>query len=177
MVLERRQALVTVRLERLKGSFQPAVVSQLRPWAGQYDNDALRFDFLVLRGASKSGKSTLAKSIGHICGFGKPFVQTVQDAPSPDLRKYDESYGYIVFDNVNHQDFVLSFRAMFQANNDAHTLGASATGIYSYTVWLYRVPIVITIDHNTVWNVQDPWLSENSRLIDLTGPCYSPPPR
>lgn len=150
-------------------------MDQLRPWVSQYDVDALRYDFLVLRGRSKSGKSTLAKSIGDIFGLGKPFVQTVQDALSPDLKKYDESFGYLVFDNVNSQEFVLSYRAMFQSNNDVHLLGTSVTGIYSYSVWLYRVPIVITIDHNAEWDVADPWLSENSRLIDLAGPCYIPP--
>jgi len=65
---------------------------------------------------------------------------------------------------------------MFQSNNDVHTLGSSNTGIYSYSVWLYRVPIVITIDHTARWDVHEPWLRENSVLIDLTEPCYIPRP-
>ena len=41
---------------------------------------------------------------------------------------------------------------MFQANNDIHTLGDSKTGMYSYDVWLYQVPLVVTVDMNAKWD-------------------------
>ena len=129
----------------------------------------------MLRGVTRSGKSTLAKALGDpsLFGFGRPFVQTVQSAADPDLRDYDmDNDGYIVFDNVNDMSFILRQRALFQANNDIHTLGASATGIYSYSVLLWRVPIVCTVDTSAAWDEREDWIKENCFSVQLDGPCY-----
>ena len=63
-------------------------------------------------------------------------------------------------------------RALFQANNNIHTLGDSRTGIYSFDVWLWRVPIVVTVDLSAEWDQAEPWIRDNSRLIFLDGPCW-----
>jgi hypothetical protein len=173
--LLQRQAGVAGKLKLLKNAFKQEILALVEPFAVQYRDDVLHYIFLVIHGASKSGKSTIAKSLGDkdLFGWGKPFIQTVQNAPAPDLRKYDSAiHGYLVFDNVNDQDVVLNDRAMFQSNNDIHTLGSSNTGIYAYSVWIYRAPVVITIDHTARWDVDEPWLRENTVLIDLTGPFY-----
>ena len=92
---------------------------------------------------------------------------------APDLKAYSpEEHGYILFDNVNHMDFILNERALFQANNDLHTLGASRTGIYSYSVWLFRCPLVVTVDLSAVWEGSEPWLADNMFELFLDGPCY-----
>ena len=49
-------------------------------------------------------------------------------------------------DNINDMQFVLDYCAMFRANNDVHTLGESKAGMYSYQVWLWRIPLVIAVD-------------------------------
>ena len=146
-------------------------------WVEQYGRGEDRFKCLVLRAASRCGKSTLAKSLGRLFNLGRAFTQTVQDAEAPDLRQFSHyDSGYIVFDNVNNMDFVLNNRALFQANNDLHTLGESRTGIYSYQVWLYRVPIVVTVDMSARWNPQEPWIRDNVFEIFMQHPCYLPPP-
>ena len=38
------------------------------------------------------------------------------------------------------------FRALLQSNVDMHRLGESATGIYSYQVFLWATPVCITLD-------------------------------
>ena len=68
--------------------------------------------------------------------------------------------------------FVLNYRAMFQANNDIHTLGDSKTGLYAYEVWLWRVPIVLTVDMSAEWDQAEPWISANSRHVFLHGPSW-----
>ena len=68
--------------------------------------------------------------------------------------------------------FILDYRAMFQANNDIHTLGDSKTGCYSYDVWLWRVPIVVTIDMSAEWDQQDPWIQANSIHVFLEGQSW-----
>lgn len=179
LAIERRdeyvvqQEAVAKVLAPLRCDFKPAVIDRIRPWAAQYTRNLERFLFLVLRAPSRAGKSTLAKSLGRTFGFGQPFVQTVQSAESPDLRQLDRAkHGYIVFDNVNDMKFVLDSRALFQANNDIHTLGESKTGIYAYQVWLYRMPVVVTVDMSAKWATNEPWISENCVDIFLDGPCY-----
>ena len=68
--------------------------------------------------------------------------------------------------------FVLDYRAMFQANNDIHTLGDCKTGCYSYDVWLWRAPIVVTVDTSANWDQQEPWIYENSKYVFLEGPSW-----
>jgi hypothetical protein len=59
---------------------------------------------------------------------------------------------------------------LLEANNDFHTLGESKTGMYSYQVWLWRIPIVVTIEDNADWDSAEPWISENMSGVNLTGP-------
>ena len=88
------------------------------------------------------------------------------------MKTWSDSFGYVVFDNVNHMKFILAQRALFQANNDVHTLADSRTGIYSYSVWLYRVPIVVTVDMSAEWDENEAWISANCNYVFLDGPCY-----
>ena len=100
-------------------------------------------------------------------------VQTVQIALAPDLRNYKPDYHkYIVFDNVSDMQFVLDNRALFQSNNDMHTVGESKTGMYSYSVWLWRVPLVVTMDMSAAWGPAEPWIAANSVDVFLDGPRY-----
>ncbi|CAL1169740.1 unnamed protein product [Cladocopium goreaui] len=173
LAFQAQQRQVADALALLMRPFRPEVLSRLQPWVSQYQSVQLRYKFLVLRGGSQTGKSTLAKSLGHLFGWRRPFVQTVQSAEAPDLKAYSpEEHGYILFDNVNHMDFILNERALFQANNDLHTLGASRTGIYSYSVWLFRCPLVVTVDLSAVWEGSEPWLADNMFELFLDGPCY-----
>ena len=169
--LRDRRSKVALRLAALRKDTKPEVKARLSAWEHQYTETLERFKFLVIRGASRTGKSTLARTLG-----GKtqtPFIQTVQSAVAPDLRAYDADFhSYIVFDNVNDMQFVMDYRALFQANNDIHTLGESKTGVYSYEVWLWRVPIVITVDLSARWNTEDDWIKENCVDLFLSGPCW-----
>ena len=114
----------------------------------------------------------LVRTPSNWAWFG-PFVQTVQSATSPDPRSYDpQLHDYIVFDNVNDMRFVLDYRALFQANSDIHILGESRTGMYSYDVWLFRVPLVVTVDLSAKWIPQDAWIKENCHDVLLQGPCW-----
>ena len=51
-----------------------------------------------------------------------------------------------MLDNLVEWSFVLKFRTLLQANVDMHMLGESATSIYSYSVFLWAVPVCITLD-------------------------------
>ena len=166
--LQQRRQQIASQLAPLQKPFKDEVRALLDPWRQQYSETQPRYKFLVLRGASRTGKSTLARGLG-----GVPFVQTVQSAAAPDLRSYNpDIHSYIVFDNVNHMEFVLMHRALFQANNDIHTLGESKTGCYSYDVWIWRVPIVVTVDMSAVWDPAELWIKDNCHNVFLQGPSW-----
>ena len=59
---------------------------------------------------------------------------------------------------------------MIQANDDFHVLGTSATGMYSYCVWLWRAPIVLTVDAQAEWNSENPWITDNCYEVAFEEP-------
>ena len=77
-----------------------------------------------------------------------------------------------MFDNVNDMDFILDYRAMFQAINDVHALGVSTTGMYKYDVWLWCVPLVVTVDMSATWDSDEEWVRDNCIEVLLQGPCW-----
>ena len=170
-----KRALIAQQLAPLQKTFKSSVLFRLQTWANQYTSLLPRFMFLVLRGASRTGKSTLARSLGVELNLGgEPCVQTVQSATAPDLRNYNsEVHKYIVFDNVNDMDFILNYRAMFQSNNDIHALGDSKTGMYAYEVYIWRVPIVITVDMSAKWDPNELWIKDNCFNVFLDGPSWN----
>ena len=172
--LRQQRAAVALKLAPLRKAFKPDVIQRLRPWKDQYTKVVDRYHFLVLRGASRTGKSTLARGLGVALGLGgEPFIQTVQSAESPDLRNYrPEVHKYIVFDNVNNMKFILDYRALLQANNDVHTLGDSRTGCYAYDVWIHQVPIVVTVDLSACWDPHESWIKDNCFDVYLDGPSW-----
>ena len=136
----------------------PEVVARVEGWATQYSVLDSRYKFLVLRAPSRAGKSTWAKCIHLVLPKyiqKPPFIQTVQGATAAELQHYDrDSHGFILFGNCNSLSFVLSRRALFLANPDCHRLGQSQTNIFSYQIYLFRVPIV-TIDESTDWDDEE----------------------
>ena len=51
-----------------------------------------------------------------------------------------------ILDNINDWSFILEHRALLQSNFDFHKLGESQTSVFSYTVFLWAVPVAITLD-------------------------------
>ena len=47
--------------------------------------------------------------------------------------------------------------------------------MYAYRVWLWGVPIVMTVDLQAKWNSDDGWIRENCLEVVFTEPCYCEP--
>jgi hypothetical protein len=166
----RCKTFLSLSVYDLRDLLNALALERAQAWKQQYDNPNFRHKFLVLRGDSRSGKTTLAKSL-----FANPFVQSAQSATAPELREYDWTFHRcVIFDNVNTEEFVLNFRAMLKANNDEHILGSSATGIYSYRIWLWKVPIVLTVDLHAKWDSENSWIKENCVEVMFDAPVYEP---
>ena len=44
--------------------------------------------------------------------------------------------------------------------------------MYSYDVWIWKVPIVVTVDLSARWDRTEPWIRDNSMLVFLSGPSW-----
>jgi len=140
----------------------------IETWQAQYTEDAHRCDMLCIVAPSKFGKSQLALSLG--CN---PYCHVVEDSPHPDLKNFDHTkHSHIVFDNVNNSDFVMRNRAKLQANLLMHTFAASGTNMYSYNRYLYRKPIVLTVDTSAKFDFEDGWIQANMRVLKLDAPSF-----
>ena len=50
------------------------------------------------------------------------------------------------------------------------TLGASATGMYSHRVWLWQVPIILTVDTQADWDGDNGLAEKNCVEVEFDAP-------
>ena len=172
------RAAVAVKLSTTKLPFR-LVTDPLFPklpiFMDQYQWAQERYLMYALQGPSQAAKTSFAKTL-----FKNPFVVTCQGAECLNLNgfRYGE-HGALVLDNIVDLDLILQHRALLQANTDEHRLGESATGIYSYSVFLWAVPIIMTIDMDVDAAgaiAASEWLSANvlRDMLPRGATCYVP---
>ena len=150
-----------------------ALFPNLQKFLDQYEWAQERYSMYALQGPSQAAKTSFAKSL-----FRRPFLVTVQGQRSLDLRGFEYgSHDALILDNLNSFQIVLDQRAVLQANNDVHKLGESTTGIYSYSVYLWAVPILLTLDLDVAASkemAESEWLRANILLDVLPeqATCY-----
>ena len=147
---ERRQKLLEKKHNGVWKSF-----SELTSWKQSYSELLSRYDILVLRAGSKSGKTEMANAM-----FGCVWEQLIEDLPAPNLRTFDLGiHDAILFDNVNSAKFILDNRGLLMARNTVHQLSQTATGLFTYCSYLHRVPIIVTMDVEKPWPADSDWLT------------------
>ena len=139
--------------------------SRMRPWKNiriidgwrlQYvDPSEFRYDFLVLIGPSKSGKSKFAEGL-----FTNPFNHyNVECWMGYDSLIHD---GIIYHDVPNIFNVILQKRDFFQANG-SKMVDTSATNCYAKSVDLLAKPIVIVTNRdNYGGDNENAWINSNS---------------
>ena len=136
------ETLVAVdrELEKLRAPFRK--FPQVAAWEDTFLNLQFRWKVLVVVADSASGKSSFAENL-----FERPCVVTVEEAENLDLKDFDRDvHDGLVLDNVNSWGQLLRWRAVLQARNAKSKGGQSATNVYSYTQYLFGVPVVATVD-------------------------------
>ena len=109
-------------------------------WKQQYLEDDFRYRFLVLEGPSQHGKTQFARSLVPedeilelSCSGGVPV----------DFRSFKRhQHKLVLFDEIEAQQ-VLALRKAFQAGASPVQMGHSATGMYTYSMFLYRIMFVL----------------------------------
>ena len=160
---------VNMSLSKLQAPFRS--FTEVTEWEDTFLQVQFRWKILVLCADSAAGKSNYAESL-----FDRPLILTVEAAQHLDLKEFEyQKHDGIILDNVNSWGQLLSWRAVLQARNAKFKGGQSSTNVYSYTQYIYGVPIVATIDLDTPdGQLVDPdcterskWLCKNCQILRL----------
>ena len=103
-------------------------------------------------------------------------VVDVQHAAHPDLRAYRRgAHRAILLDEMSSPDFIVHNKKLLQAHVDGAILGQSATQLYTYEVFLWRTPIMITTNNWDLAAFSDSdknWIEENVVAVHVAEPVW-----
>ena len=101
-----------------------------------------RYNFCVVEGESKTGKTTWAK---HGTGVdpSQVFYTNCNSCQEPDLRNLDPLIHKICVCDEAHPQLVLNYKEVFQSQNEWIRLGTSQTNCHSYEVMLQGMIFII----------------------------------
>ena len=152
------------RIQRLRNSKVPfKVYPEIEEWKAQYEIELDRYNFLILSGPTKVGKTQLAKSL-----FKNPFTHT--DAVC--WTGYDdEVHDCIIFDDIKSiYRYVSENKSLFQAGSMAR-VQTSVTNVYSLEIDVIQKPIIITTNDPPM----GPWILGNSISIEILDQTWAEP--
>ena len=159
----------------LRSEARPFVVlPQVTAWLLHFTFIQSRYQFLVLDGPSRTGKTQFALNLG---ARDEVLEVNMAAAPEADLRGYDAlRHSIIVYDEISPEQ-VLRQKKLFQAGNSSVLLGASSTNCHSYSVWVHRKKMICC---SNLWQyklqtlpaVDADWLRANSVLVDVQSPLF-----
>ena len=154
-----------IRIQQVESDFLP-----------QFRRPMFRRKFLVLTGPTRLGKTIYGRGL---FGHDATMELNCSGVLHPDLREYDPlRHKAILFDEACCQ-MVLAHRKLFQGPVEEVSLAHSSTNMYSYSVFVYGVAMLIT---SNSWRTElqdcspedQEWLRGNSICIDCDVPLYKP---
>ena len=132
-----------------------------------------RYLLLVLFGPSRTGKSRLARALN---GDEWTLVIDVQHAEHPDMRAYRRAHHRaVLFDEVHSPTFITGNKKLLQAHADGAILGQSATQLFSYEVFLWRTPLMVTTNNwvlSLLTTADRNWIDENCIAVCIDRPVW-----
>ena len=147
---------------------------QLEEWLRTQEQVLLRQDVCVVVGETKLGKTQMAQSrLG-----ARTLVVNCHGVLDPDLRRFK---GYPRHDAILLDEggpkMLAKHRDLLQASRRDITLGHSGTNMYTYTVNLFRVKILITSNEwyeelSALPQSDQDWINGNTVMVDIDGPCW-----
>lgn len=145
----------------------------IEAWKMHFEEVDDRYKMLVLHGPSRTGKSRLARSL---FGSSRTLVVDVQHADHPDLINFRrEEHKAILLDEMQGAEFIIGNKKVLQAHVDGAILGQSATQRFTYSVFLWRVPIILTTnnwDYSSFSPADKDWIRENCVEILIDAPVW-----
>jgi hypothetical protein len=146
----------------------PDVVQE---WRLQYAEALDRYKLLVLFGPSRTGKSRLGRAL-----YADTLVVDVQHAEHPDLRGYIRGRDTaILLDEASSPQFIVDNKKLLQAHIDGAKLGQSSTQKFSYEIFLWRTPIIVTTnnyDYSKFSEADTNWIESNCMAVHVSTPVW-----
>ena len=147
------------REQRIRAKFTSFnVPPHILEWKKQYDEEQLRYHFLVIHGPSQTRKTEFARSL-----FKNAFLHRDSIAW---VGYNEDEHDAVIFDDIKCiYKFVSDNRALFQAGGPIVTQ-TSATNVHALTVDLTAKPLIITSNDAPTGE----WLLANAVLMEVTSP-------
>ena len=148
-ILQLEIAAVTKRIRSNKDLFTkfPSVPAA-NEWLQLFSRDRARYPFLLVLGASHTGKTEWAKSLFH-----NPLEMKVGDLENfPDkMRSFDRvRHDAVILDDVRDLSFCIKHQEKLQGKYDyAVEFGSTPGGQCAYEQYLFRIPLVVTANYTT----------------------------
>ena len=151
-------------------------LAEVEAWEASFETVQFRYNFLVLDGPSKMGKTLFCRSRA----LGNPDSLLEIDcagADTPDLTHYVFGKHTMVLCDEGSAEMVLRYKKLFQASASYTRLASSRTNCHAYDVWAHRVRFVIT--SNRWWRElarmpaeDSAWLWHNSVYVFVDAPLW-----
>ena len=144
---EEKQEMAAV-VARIRSTLHFEARPEVEAWLAGFEEEKDRYPFLVLLGPSRSGKTEYAKSL-----FKAPLelkIGKLTDFPDR-MRDFSRKvHDGIVLDDVRAFSFLVQHQEKLQAKYEPQVeFGSTASGMYSFKKWLWRVPLVATANYTT----------------------------
>ena len=163
---------------------QLALANEMRPcrsipevtaWEATFQEMRFRYNFLVLDGPSKMGKTLFCRS--RSLGRGVLLEIDCAGADTPDLTGYRFGKHTMILCDEGSAQMVLRYKKLFQASASFVTLGSSKTNCHAYDVWAHAVKFVVTSNR---WKAEldalpaadSRWLEANSVYVYVDSPLW-----
>ena len=109
-------------------------------------------------------------------GAERTLVVDVQHAEHPDLRSFRRlEHQAILLDEVADPVFIVNNKELLQAHVDGAKLGQSPTQLFSYDVFVWRVPIMLTTNNWCLGELaedQREWVTSICSAIHVGDPLF-----
>ena len=161
----------------LAGAMMPCrTVPEVDAWEATFNEVKFRYDFLVLDGPSKMGKTLFCRS--RSLGIEESLLEVdCAGADTPDLSSYEFGKHRMVLCDEGSAAMVLRYKKLFQASASFTRLCSSKTNCHAYDVWAHQVKFVITSNRwakelrEMAWEDSE-WLWQNSVYVYVDRPLY-----
>ena len=141
-VHQEERALALSLIGQAAKLFKP-LPDAVQGWRMQYYVALDRYQMLIFFGPSRTGKSRLGRSL-----YANTLVVDVQHAEHPDLRGYVRGRDTAIqLDEASSPQFIVDNKKRLQAHIDGAKLGQTNTQKFSYEVFLWRTPIIVTTNN------------------------------
>ena len=109
-------------------------------------------------------------------GLDRTLIVDVQHADRPDLHAFRRhEHLAILLDEVQDPSFIVKNKKLLQAHVDGAILGQSSTQMFTYEVFLWRVPIILTTnnwDLTGLSEVELDWVRSNCVAVHIAEQVY-----